>query len=333
MENKLIFDDKSVYLPTLYKVTATGKTQVWTIMLRLYSGKDKIVNIKKKYLKKKLPDKYYSLIISRYGQEDGKIQEASIEITEGKNIGKSNETNVFEQGIKEMLSTWTQKIERKGYSLSKEDSKEQKIKPMLLAKYDDFGGRLEFPIMVQPKLDGVRSICHYDPSVGYFRFYSRNELEQFKYPVELKKIRSELNKNKFLKENPNVWLDGELYSNKLTFEEITGIVGKSNEPTEESLKKQKKIKFHVFDIFDLNNLQMPYKDRYKCYTKLLKDNKYVVPVKAYSVKNDNEVHKYFKEFLKEGNEGLVARDLGGLYELNSRSKKVLKLKEKTNRRI
>jgi hypothetical protein len=78
-------------LPTLYKTTATGAIQEWTIRVDK-SGED-------------------GVIVTRWGQTDGEIQETKDRVTEGKNLGKANATTAYEQACAEAQAKWTQAIE------------------------------------------------------------------------------------------------------------------------------------------------------------------------------------------------------------------------------
>ena len=51
---ELVFKDKEVSLPTLFKQSTTGKTLVWDIKLQLINGNGNPVKIKKEQLTQKL---------------------------------------------------------------------------------------------------------------------------------------------------------------------------------------------------------------------------------------------------------------------------------------
>jgi hypothetical protein len=82
---------------------ANGKTKVWSI----YVGEeDGVVYIR-----------------TEYGFEDGKKQIQQKNVTEGKNIGKKNETTPLDQAIKDALKAWTTKCEN-GYAPRSEEMME-----------------------------------------------------------------------------------------------------------------------------------------------------------------------------------------------------------------
>ena len=112
------------------------------------------------------------------------------------------------------------------------------IRPMLLYEYEKKKTKIKFPACIQPKLDGVRMVSHYDPTEKTFRFFSRNGKEYY----NLNHIFEILNKIPYLKENPDVYLDGEAFSEEVSFNTIVGIVRKKLQVNTEVLTKQKIIK-------------------------------------------------------------------------------------------
>src|SRR5271165_992689 len=76
--------------PTLYKRTSTGAIQMWSIGVE------------------------GNIIVTDFGQKDGKIQHAEETIKLGKNIGRANETTPSEQALAEAASKWEGKV-KKGY--------------------------------------------------------------------------------------------------------------------------------------------------------------------------------------------------------------------------
>jgi DNA ligase-1 len=318
--------DKRVDLPILYKKKDENKFQFWEVWLELYNENNKMIKIKKEA---RLPEKYYSIIKSKYGFLDGAVQETAVHITKGKNIGKSNETNVLTQGILEMISKWKSKLNKDQYNMDGPNGKQiglnlsniSEIRPMLLYEYEKKKTKIKFPACIQPKLDGVRMVSHYDPECKSFRFFSRNGKEYY----NLNHIFKSLNQIKYLKENPDIYLDGEAFSEEISFNTIVGIVRKKLEVNTSSLTKQKIIKYYIFDMFDLKDLNMPFRERYKILNSFkLKDP--LVLVKCTDVKSEKDIFKAHNKFIKT-NEGSVIRNYNGPYALGKRSSEALKLKD------
>ena len=138
----LRFLDKRIDLPILYK-KKDERYQFWETYIQLYNQNNNVIKIKKEYLEKRLPKEYYTIVFSRYGLVDGKDQLTEVEIKQGKNIGRSNETNVLSQGILEMTSKWNKRIDKDQYSTKSPKGEEiginlskkkeiSDIRPMLL---------------------------------------------------------------------------------------------------------------------------------------------------------------------------------------------------------
>ena len=163
-----------------------------------------------------------SIMYTEYGILGGKMITSSRQI-EGKNKGKSNETSAEEQAAKEVKSRWLKKIDE-GYKPMKKSSKQDDTiyLPMLAQPYDK--KKVKFPCFVQPKLDGIRAL--------YYRgaLWSRKG----KMFTTLDHIVSDL-------KDIDVVLDGELYSDKGSFQEICSWVKKKSSKT--SL-----IKYIVYDL-------------------------------------------------------------------------------------
>src|SRR6478752_5828893 len=86
-------------LPTLYCHSKSGKVKQWDISA--ISGVDRPNGI--------------CVIQTIHGYTDGKKQVSEVEVTEGKNIGKANETTPWVQACFETESKWKKQID-KGYT-------------------------------------------------------------------------------------------------------------------------------------------------------------------------------------------------------------------------
>lgn len=125
-------------------------------------------------------------------------------------------------------------------------------------------------------------------------------------------------------------LDGELYSDDLTFQEITGIVRRET-LKEGDEEKMSKMGIRVYDMIPLNDLNMDFIDRHnyinatlapedECYT-----NK-VRKVPTFEIQSEEEVKTYHDKFVEEGYEGCMVRNAKGEYGINKRSKHLQKFK-------
>ena len=179
--------------------------------------------------------------------------------------------------------------------------------------------KLEYPVCCQEKLDGFRCIVN---SNNDAILYSRTG-NIFNNLIHIK---NELNK---LLLNKNIYLDGELYSHKYPFNKISSLLRKKT-LTNTDKKEIININYYVFDMFDINNENLIFKDRYNILKKYFsKYNllKYVKFVKCKQAKNKNEITKYYNKFLNNDYEGIIVRNYNGLYKFGKKSYDVLRTKE------
>lgn len=288
--------------PYLYGEASTGKIKQWSI--RVYEEDD------------------ISVISIEHGYEGGKLQSIQKKIREGKNLGKKNATTALQQAIQEARAQWLKKKES-GYSErnydqmningqeednEKEDQKEEKVSGrgkgqdatvpsvMLAHDYHKRGKDIQFPCYVQPKLDGTR--CVGIPQKGLF---SRNKKA---YP-HLEHIRREMDSLP-----SSIILDGELYSDELTFQEIVGLV-KSETLKEGEEQKHLKIKFHVYDLI----CSLPYQERRTNINHLLRSKcfKSIVPVLTEVCQDISMMKEKHAEYIAQGYEGIMLRNMEGMY--------------------
>lgn len=291
---------------------------------------------------KKIKDDVYQLIYA-HGQKDGKITPHYLDITKGK-----QKRNVLEQAIMEANKRWNDKKDKELYEpnidlsstsnssekSSKKEAKEKKIvvRPMLAKTFDptlyDKNSRA-FKISfdpyayVQRKLDGIRCISYLnDKNDVVLESRTGTKFENFDLlRSQLKPMLETLGKN--------IYLDGELYTNKIPFQEISGYVRKSKEHAiPEDIKKINLIEYHIYDILTLNNPDLIFEERLKKLSFL--EKKYTTPivrfVESVKVKDHNDVQTLHDQFVQEGFEGLMVRDRSGPYEINKRSKYLQKFK-------
>jgi len=300
--------DSTFTLPTLQGDTLTGKIKLWSVEVRHQNGN--------------------GVIVTTHGYKDGKMQVGEKIISEGKNIGKKNETSPFQQAVSEAKAAWTKKRESSYAPISgesgaideQEESDDEPASrgkgidesvplPMLAHDYNKRGKSIQFPCFVQKKFDGTR--CVAVPQKGLF---SRNRKS---YP-HLDHIKEEINKLP-----PNMVLDGELYSDTLTFQEIVGLVKRETLKAGDQ-EKQLQIKYHVYDIINdqsyvqrYANLQLLFR-RYKF--------KHLVLVQTDHCESEEKMKEMHAQYVAAGYEGIMLRNKEGTYS-NTRSIHLQKYKE------
>jgi ATP-dependent DNA ligase len=288
--------------PILYKKNSNDKIQLWKIFVIEES-------------------EVYTIRIER-GQVNGKIvEEKSSCITEGKNLGRANETTARYQALLEAESKYTKKLDE-GYTTDPNQAETDVIVlPMLAQKFQDMEHVVKYPCFTQVKLDGCRCISTVTEDVQlisrqgkpfFFMDHIREEIKEF---VTILGTKLE---DKF-------YLDGELYSHDLTFQEIVGLVKKSKTYDAE---KNLQVKYFIYDCFALTNLSMMYEARYEFLQKVFKQSnfKHLFLVQTDVAKNREEVFVNHARYVADGWEGAIIRNKTLKYELDKRSKELLKLK-------
>jgi ATP-dependent DNA ligase len=286
-------------LPILY-ILSNNKKRFWNIWIE----EDK--NTQKIYISRK------------YGIINGKITIPNKKLIEHKGTISS-----LNKAITEVNALWRKKKEA-GFqeeSNIKIKAKNYIIKPMGAHKLDDHYHKIKYPALVQRKLDGFRCLSNINNHQSLL--YSKN-MKPF---IFLNHIKKEILKIKELTDE-NIYLDGELYEFGLKLHEISSLVMKKYATNKEELD-MKKISYYIFDIFDANNLTMPFEIRYKKLENIFKkyDFKYLKLVTCTTVNSYEDIKKLDIQYLYEGYEGVIVRNTNGIYKLNSKSYDVLRTKE------
>jgi DNA ligase-1 len=295
--------------PILEGVSSNGKIKLWSIKVIDRDGE--------------------GVIETTFGYQGGKQQVIEKVISTGKNIGKRNETTPLEQALLDARTMWMTK-KNSGYTCtSTSQSTSQSVmnhieggrikdvdvsipSPMLAHDYKKRCKSIQFPCYAQRKYDGVR--CIGIPKKGLF---SRNRKA---YP-NLDHLVEELDKLP-----DNLILDGELYSNKLNFQDIISVVKRETLRIGDQ-EKQYHIEFHVYDIINdepyckrLNTIQALFMNQ-----EIHKFNhiKFVETELCQSEEHMKELHS---GYVQEGYEGIMLRNKNGIYR-SVRSADLLKFKE------
>jgi len=283
--------------PQLYATSSTGKTKVWSIKVIDRSG--------------------VGVIVTKHGYEEGKMVENERLVTVGKNIGKSNETTPVEQAVKEAQSDWNKKHDA-GYRPEEEEAVGgagappaafTPPLPMLALDYHKRGKDIAFPCYAQRKLDGVRCLA-----ISGKGLYSRLGK---KFP-HLENILKEIDTLP-----DGTILDGELYSDTLTFQEIVGLVKKET-LLPKDLPKMEQIFLWVYDTIRGGT----YTDRKKWLDTLFeKKFKHLRQLPTDECKDVEAIPPLHAKYVEEGYEGLMLRNKAGPYKIGYRSKDLQKYKE------
>jgi len=316
---KLILDIKS-----RRKSSSNNSKKVWQIKTKIDPELNKITLITESgelggHLKSnqkilsniKLSSKKGITSLEKYAEEqakklfNNKKKEGYIEYNNNNNNNNNNENEINN------VET-PKKIEEENENSINKKITIRTYYPMLAHRYNEKKGDIKFPCFVQPKLDGVRCVV-----VGN-KLYSRNGN---RFPV-LPHIENELklyNKN-------NLILDGELFTDDINFEKIVGLV-KKYKKSEEDEKNSLKIYLNVFDYIDS---KLPFNKRLINLNQFFEKNKnmkYIKQVKTEECPQEKNIEEFLEKYTKEKYEGLIIRNKSGLYEENTRSVHLQKLKK------
>lgn len=274
----------SMSFPKLYGKTSKGATKVWSI------------------------ETEGDTIVTTYGQLDGKMQ-TSRKVAKGKNIGKSNETTPEQQAVLEAESTWKKKKD-KGYVETREETSKEVFLPMLAKDFEKQKGKINYPAYAQPKFDGVRCMAYWDGDE--VNLMSRSG-KTYNVPHIKEGLEATLPKN--------LVLDGELYAEDKSFQEVTRLV-KKNRPESTDLK------LFVYDCLLHEDRDMQFKNRYDTYTQWGSNvgTDFVRIVRCATVTDEADVYHRQRWYVAGGYEGAIVRNMDGVYKLKHRSNDLLKVK-------
>ena len=290
---------KEWYYHPMFKLNANGANMLWRIG---FDG---------------------SNIVVHHGHVDGAIQTELVEVWIN-NSGRS----LHEQSVLEVNNRYLRK-HREGYRAKNEPPA---IKgPMLAHKYEHGKTKLNYPVGCTVKLDGIRCLVRRDQDKIIYR--SRNNKE-YKHLSVFDNCMTKF----FELLPPSIELDGEMYSDDLTFNDISSVFRKEKNTDNQQMLKY--IKYYIFDC----NLEKPYEDRwsmlvsaYNKFSESYTDINLIVVVNTFWAKNDNELMSFHRYARSKGYEGTMIRKLYmsdktpkgytlSLY-LSGRKNNILKLKD------
>jgi len=277
---------------TVYKKTSTGKIQQWRAWVETTATG--------------------FLLKVESGQTDGKLTEtAGRIIDEGKQKRTAQEQAIFEANSK------LKKKRDEAYFDTIEAAKTQvKLLPMLAHSFTKRKHNINYPAIVQRKFDGVRCLAKLN-SDGTVTLMSRKGKEF----THLNHIKADVAANN---SDTNLVLDGELYSDTLTFQELVGLVKRVTlKPGND--EQMLEVSLRVYDCVELNN-EADFTDRYLTITNLTEGAEYLSLVENVRVSTESEIHAAQARFVEEGYEGAMVRNLTGAYAIGKRSANLQKVK-------
>jgi DNA ligase-1 len=285
--------------PVLYGSSIDGKVKMWSVAVEDRGAKG-------------------AAIITTHGYADGKKQTNERVVTEGKNVGKRNETTPLQQAINEAHSDWNKKRDAKyteelpSAGGAGADAPFAPPLPMLAHKFTDRGKDIRYPCYAQRKLDGVRCLA-----IAGHGLYSRLGKP---FSAHLAHIRTEINRLP-----SGTILDGELYSDTVGFQEIVGLVKKETLKAGDA-EKIKSIFLWVYDtVREGSN-----RERKRWLDELFASYKFASSVRllpSVVCNSETDAMYYHAQFVAAGYEGLILRNAAGVYRTDHRSADLQKYKE------
>lgn len=240
-------------------------------------------------------------LIMNFGKVGGKVR---VSETLVKPKGKRT---LQEQALLEAKSRYKNKLTVDRYRENIEEDLEVSPEPMLANKWEP-GKKLPSYFLMQPKIDGIRMLCQRNGEIiGYSR--RNNTFTYVEHITEtLDPIFDELPEGSIL--------DGELYSNELTFEEISGIARRT-------VNRHNNARFLEYYIFDVIIPDMTFTERYALLQRLdLPSKVHLVPNEEGS--SEKDVLEAMDKYLEYGFEGIIIRK--DLPYKSGRSSNLLKFK-------
>ncbi len=291
---------------TLYQKKPSGKTYIWKILVIEHSSSNVVIK-------------------TEYGQLDGKMIVKETKIEAGK-AGRS----ILEQAMSEAQSDWNKKVNKGGYVANlKEANTKVNIKPMLAHTFrfadqkNKKGYAMTLPCIGEGKYDGNRCIAFFDKAANKVILQTRTGkvINNFTDIEEkLAKVYESISKS--------IYFDGELYTDKISFNILNGLIKKKTIDAENK-KNIDLVNYYIYDCFDLEHMdEFKQLDRKKFIEEVIpKKSSKLIVVKYYTLNTEADIRKKHAELVKEGFEGIILRSMNGLYELNKRSRNLLKYKD------
>jgi DNA ligase-1 len=286
--------------PKLYKRSSLGKIEEWEI-----SVVQKI---------------NAAVTTVTYGESSGKKVTKVTCMSTGLNIGKKNETTPYEQAVKEAAAKHKKKLES-GYSLGfdlavsgfEDESIQGGINPMLAHRYQDHKDKVEFPVYIQPKLNGHRCIAL--KKNGIVSLWTRKRKPITTVPHIVKELQETM-----LNQPNDAFLDGELYCHGWTLQRISSAGKKVNTDSPN-------LEFHVYDCgVQGEDLFYGLRDSFLNEAFFYLEHKHLIHVPTTIANSHAQLKWLHDRYVAQKFEGIMVRSLQHPYEYK-RSYSLLKMKE------
>ena len=231
--------------------------------------------------------------------------------------GEKTYCTAEEQALKEAQALYNKKLELGYFEDINDIDKSTLFKPMLANKYEDVD--ITFPCYTQPKLDGIRCLVKVDG------MWTRNGKKIVSCPHIFEQLKP------LFESQPDLIFDGELYNHqfKHDFNKITSLVKKTKPTAADLAESEDLVDYHIYDLPSTDKrFEHRLEDLQDLMTELFNigGSDSICYVQTEEVFNQEELDKFYNEWMEEGYEGQMIRVSNSFYE-NKRSKSLLKRKE------
>lgn len=240
-----------------------------------------------------------------WGIENGKIQKNTYTLQEGKQKRTKEEQAIFE------AKSLIHKKEKTGYMNKYATHRTQHSPlPMLAKEYKGYDTLKNKDIAIQPKLDGIRCLANVKTGELWSRKQTRIDgLEHITNAIKTSSFPEHI-----------TWLDGELYTHGKSFNDISSMVRRTTNFTQES----QSIQYWVYDYIGTK----PYQDRiHELHNVNVCNTIVITPTLFIHLLNSECLGKYHKKYTIDGYEGTMIRNVHSIYETGKRSSHLLKYKD------
>ena len=190
-------------------------------------------------------------------------------------------------------------------------------KPMLAKSYNDINqDYFNKDFYASNKIDGVRCLMHWNGKEVITASRGGGD-----YDVAATYIRNCPHLVNYLKSNPEIWLDGELYVTSKPLSFISGAVR-----LKDLDEKHKDLQYFVYDLAIPNKKFSERLTMLNEFAETVKESDKIVIVEHIKVKGYTEMMKLHNERVALGWEGLVIRDPEQDYKYAGRDKRMIKFK-------
>lgn len=279
-------------------------------------------------------------ILIEHGVLDGKMQTKVRTVKSGKNIGKKNETSLEEQALLELGYLYTKQLDS-GYVYNILDYAVPK-RPQLAYKYSDKKHTVKFytdeeyelnphvPLLytLSRKLNGIRCFifADYSDKQRYVSFESRTG-KLFKFFTHLDEELALKYSTTFRK----VIFDVELFHPDIPFEILCSLVNSDEycEVLDENTGvtwKTSDVQAHCYDIVDQENVELSYEERFLNSGWYTQDSDVIKLVENVPVYTEAQLVSLATQWIAEGDEGAMLRNIKAAYDFGARTVNLLKYK-------